>query len=377
MRYLFLDLEGDIKNEQGKRNETILTIAGKWIEEESKKERSFFRIIKPENVDEIDDRTLALLHIGRNILKQARGIHDVAETFQQTFPRIDILIVWDKRTADLFERMIALTQIKKVWQEIIILQELISNLDTAAKDTEISFEKMLARYHVKFNPNLFHIAKHDAEYLKDLFYSIREQLDKIDRTQEKPFVRIYMSNIIHHKSCYYITQKERTKIVPAQIKDILNGGKLCSSCLQKEKFYCIPKQLSYYPVVKIKPPNEFSESKIETICQQLHMNCRFSEGVIFINTQLARWRIYHDGVNVLNIYHENYRQSRSEAFKRRKKCNEGFHQQQVKIKDYYAALYYIYNHDKNFLKKSRNPIDELFRIIEIQKQQMQEKEPVL
>lgn len=52
MRYLFLELEGDIKDEQDENIE-ILTIAGKWIEEESKKERSFFRIIKPHNVDKI------------------------------------------------------------------------------------------------------------------------------------------------------------------------------------------------------------------------------------------------------------------------------------------------------------------------------------
>ena len=65
------------------------------------------------------------------------------------------------------------------------------------------------------------------------------------------------------------------------------------------------------------------------------------------------------------------------AFKRRKKCNEGFHQQQVKIDSYYAALYYIYNHDRNFLKKDNNIMDELFKMIEIQRENIQKKEPVL
>lgn len=375
MRYLFLELEGDIKDEQDENIE-ILTIAGKWIEEESKKERSFFRIIKPHNVDKIRSETLTLLHIARNILEEAHGIKDVSEKFQQTFPKIDILVVWNRETIRLFEKMVVLTDMKRVWQDVIILQDLILSLDIVAKNTGASFEKMLARYHVRFNPNLFHIAKHDVEYLKDLFYIIKEQLNRMEEIQEKEFVRIYMSNIIHHNSCHYILQKEKTKIISAEIKEVLDGSKLCTCCLQKEKFYCIPKQL-FRQNIKGKVSNFFSERKIEKICQQLHMSCRFSEGIIFINTQLARWRIYHDGTGVLNIYHENYRQNRSEAFKRRKKCNEGFHQQQVKIDSYYAALYYIYNHDRNFLKKDNNIMDELFKMIEIQRENIQKKEPVL
>lgn len=114
----------------------------------------------------------------------------------------------------------------------------------------------------------------------------------------------------------------------------------------------------------------FSEEKVSSICNMFGLNCSFSNGIVFVTTNVGRWRIIHEGNNIKKIYHENYRRCKSEFSKKHKKCTEGYHEQQIEVRDFYDAIKYIYCHDKNFVSSMTNSYDirmrELFQMIDEQ-----------
>lgn len=108
-------------------------------------------------------------------------------------------------------------------------------------------------------------------------------------------------------------------------------------------------------------PAEFSEKKIEELCNYLKLDFKLSQGVIFINTKIFRWRIHHCDSKVSDIFHENYH-NLSYRFHKKKKYNFEFHRQSVDISNIYEAIYYIYDHDKRFFKR-KFYLDDAFRKI--------------
>lgn len=108
---------------------------------------------------------------------------------------------------------------------------------------------------------------------------------------------------------------------------------------------------------------------IKNLCNLFGLSCQISNGVIFVKTNIATWRIYYNGKKVLKVYHENYR-IRRDQFRKRMKCNEGYHKQEIKDKTLYGVLRYIQSHDKYLyspkkIRKSR--VEKLFDKIEHEK----------
>lgn len=78
-----------------------------------------------------------------------------------------------------------------------------------------------------------------------------------------------------------------------------------------------------------------------------------------------------NGDTVQKVYHENYRVNKSE-FKKKKKCNEGFHEQRIFSDVFYDVVKYIYIHDKySFKSNKKDRIELLFDKIE-QERKMKE-----
>lgn len=110
----------------------------------------------------------------------------------------------------------------------------------------------------------------------------------------------------------------------------------------------------------------WNDEYIKDLCDNFGLTCQISNGIIFIKTNIATWRIYHNGEKVLEVFHENYRIRRDQFYKK-KKCNEGYHRQEIKDKTLQGVLSYIKSHDKYLyspkkVKKSR--VERLFEKIE-------------
>ena len=87
--------------------------------------------------------------------------------------------------------------------------------------------------------------------------------------------------------------------------------------------------------------------------------------MVSITTAAGYWRIYLDDDNVRYVMHANFRVNRSTASKRgRIKCNQGFHNQNLKTHNFYDVVQYIYYHDKKMMRTKKEKIDVLFEKIE-------------
>lgn len=357
MNYLFLDMEWNQLNNQFNLSEDeILEIAAVYVDKDLINDKTFFKIVKPEHIENVSKKTLTFLRLGINILEVALPIEIIVDKFIKKFSEFDIVVVWNRDTYDLFTNATKLCGITLPKHKVIVLQELLSDIDQF-----MGFEAALRRYFVKYKPNLLHCSKYDVTYLKRLFYSIifqYKQQCKVDSKNKAG--RLSNSNIIHNLKCHYIVGK--SSFHHSSYVDIFSGYKLCKYCIGTEKHVLLPKELFFDRLDEI---NNFSEERINAFCKRFDMKCNFSDGLIFVRTHMATWRIYHDGEKVLNIYHENYR--KVEQTKKKKKSNEGYHIQNVKCDNLYDVLNYIHRHDKNFLcekKIKRNRIDMLLGMLE-------------
>lgn len=66
------------------------------------------------------------------------------------------------------------------------------------------------------------------------------------------------------------------------------------------------------------------------------------------------------------MFHENYRVKKDE-FCKKKKCNEGYHKQDIKAESLYEVVRYIESHDQHFFRnqyKNKSRVNLLFEQLE-------------
>ncbi|MGN1198626.1 MAG: hypothetical protein ACI4TA_13650 [Acetatifactor sp.] len=107
-----------------------------------------------------------------------------------------------------------------------------------------------------------------------------------------------------------------------------------------------------------------TEENIKLICGKFGIECSMVSNVISLKTSAGYWRIYIKDDKVDSIHHGNYRMTRTDFYKKKKKYNEGLHEQNVSVENFYDVVKYIYCHDRDMLKNKKNRIDKLFEQIE-------------
>ena len=93
-----------------------------------------------------------------------------------------------------------------------------------------------------------------------------------------------------------------------------------------------------------------TEENIELICGEFGMKCSVAFDVVFLKTKAGYWRIYIKDDKVDRVFHGNYRMSKTDFGKKKKKYNEGFHEQKISTDNFYDVVRYIYYHDKYMYK---------------------------
>ena len=126
---------------------------------------------------------------------------------------------------------------------------------------------------------------------------------------------------------------------------------------KKLRRYTCSSEMPINVFVRDKSESEFSElplteSNIERICNQFNMKCNISDHIIFLRTNCGYWRLYLNGEKVSEVFHTNYKMKKSE-YRKKKKCNEGFHQQKISHTNFYDVVRYIYYHDRDLYKKCK------------------------
>lgn len=101
-----------------------------------------------------------------------------------------------------------------------------------------------------------------------------------------------------------------------------------------------------------KRPQPFFEDSFTRYCNNYGLQCSFSDGIVFVKTNLSEWRIYHDERIVKKLYHSSFFTGGRLLSQKagRLKYGEGFHRQRIPDyvgDDIYDVLRYIARHERN------------------------------
>ena len=313
------------------------------------KEQHWNRRIRPKHLELIPDNTLNYLNEEREKLEHGSQENQVLRELVEMIQENTVLVVWKRRIYDVLLHAMEHMGIRMPLHQLTVVQEVLATVDSAAKNRNLSFDKELRRYHVKYEPEYLHSSPIMASYLKKLYCSAKYTYKRAcECNPDRRPILCKQSAKVHSKDCPYVREnlKEEQQTFLG-IRNVWEGAEFCKHCARMGLLVIVPEVIEFVKVEK-----EVSvERYVQNLCKHLHLNCTCAAGVIFVRSRYASWRIYHNGGSVEGVYHENYRHRPGVEHKRNLKFQEGFHQQQLEIRSLQEILWYIANHDKKFLDR--------------------------
>lgn len=379
--YLFLDIEWNqapgTSDLDGREAIQIGVVAA---DEQIQKVKTFCKAIRLSDPKLFNKRTEILSHTPLANIMQGNEEKAVLEKFAQSFPQYCHLIVWSRDTYDLFLRDMRKNGITIKRHKAVVLQEVLEIIAGSGND-QIGFENALIYSGIEYAPNYLHYAKHDADYLYQLFHQCVQQYSGM--TAEESCLANEATKKLHTENCRYVQNMsvERKTALPKSM--ILRGYTVCKCCGKRQ----IWKRLEWEDSNKHKAQNKkyredlkqipLTETNIKKICKYFQLSYSISNDTVFVRTAFSRWIVYLQKDKVKKLLHENYRICKSQYFKKqRMKCTEGYHKQKLLSENFFEVIQYIKYHDagtmKRMSKKSR--LEKLLEMVEMELKMKNTKE---
>lgn len=328
MEYLFVDIEWNQKEGttdiSGREPIQIGAIGtGKNLEIE----KSFSKGIRVKYAETITEKTCKIVHTNVANIMQGNTEEVVFDNVIKTFETFKYVVVWTKDTYDLFCESMERSGVKMPRHRVIIVQDVLNQV-LVKKSDNIGFERALIMANIPYQQNFLHLSKHDVKYLYKLFKKTYEYYKSYTAMEEGIVNK--NTRIIHNKGCGHVRFEDMSE-----------------------------DEIRKHPL---------TDEYIRWVCSRFGLKYNISYNVIFISSHVGHWRVYLAGNKVENVFHGNYIESVN-TYKKKKKCNEGFHKQDVDYDNFYDVVRYIYYHDKNqYVKKHpKSRIEILFEQIEKEK----------
>ena len=362
IEFLFIDMEWNqksgTKDLEGKEPIQIGLLGADACLEETK---LFSKGIRLADVNTLTEETCRITHASVDTIMRANSPEEVFKRVKMSFPKFKYIVVWTKDTYDLFICSAKQSGIKLPRHRVLVLQDIIG-LIAVPDNKKIGFETVLTKAEIQYNPAYLHFSKHDVQYLFALYKKMYAEYQEL--TIYESGVVNEKTRIIHTSECRY-AKHVKGSAHPGVKELVFRGYRVCNCCggeLNLRKIYWIPtlQEEKSKKAGHVISENELrnlplTESNIKQICNRYSMKCNISEYIIFLTTNCGYWRLYFDGEKVNKVFHGNYKMKQSDH-KKKKKCNEGFHQQKISFTNFYDVVRYIYHHDKNLYvncKKSK------------------------
>jgi len=379
--YLFLDIEWNqapgTSDLDGREAIQIGVVAA---DEQIQKVKTFCKAIRLSDPKLFNKRTEILSHTPLANIMQGNEEKAVLEKFAQSFPQYCHLIVWSRDTYDLFLRDMRKNGITIKRHKAVVLQEVLEIIAGSGND-QIGFENALIYSGIEYAPNYLHYAKHDADYLYQLFHQCVQQYSGM--TAEESCLANEATKKLHTENCRYVQNMsvERKTALPKSM--ILRGYTVCKCCGKRQ----IWKRLEWEDSNKHKAQNKkyredlkqipLTETNIKKICKYFQLSYSISNDTVFVRTAFSRWIVYLQKDKMKKLLHENYRICKSQYFKKqRMKCTEGYHKQKLLSENFFEVIQYIKYHDagtmKRMSKKSR--LEKLLEMVEMELKMKNTKE---
>ena len=379
--YLFLDIEwNQAPGTSDLDGREAIQIGGVAADEQIQKVKTFCKAIRLSDPKLFNKRTEILSHTPLANIMQGNEEKAVLEKFAQSFPQYCHLIVWSRDTYDLFLRDMRKNGITIKRHKAVVLQEVLEIIAGSGND-QIGFENALIYSGIEYAPNYLHYAKHDADYLYQLFHQCVQQYSGM--TAEESCLANEATKKLHTENCRYVQNMsvERKTALPKSM--ILRGYTVCKCCGKRQ----IWKRLEWEDSNKHNAQNKkyredlkqipLTETNIKKICKYFQLSYSISNDTVFVRTAFSRWIVYLQKDKVKKLLHENYRICKSQYFKKqRMKCTEGYHKQKLLSENFFEVIQYIKYHDagtmKRMSKKSR--LEKLLEMVEMELKMKNTKE---
>lgn len=371
--YLFLDIEwNQAPGTTGLDGREAIQIGVVAADEKMQKVKTFSKAIRLSDPSLFNEETEIISHTPVENVMQGREENVVLSSFTQTFPEYRYLVVWTRDTYDLFARDMRKHGILMKRHRAVILQEILGVIAETG-NSQIGFENALTCAGIEYVPNYIHYAKHDANYLYQLFYQCFQQYNRI--TVDEECFANETTRKLHTENCRYVKSMSIERKSAVSKNMIFKGFTICKCCGEKQ----IWKRLEWECESKHKTKSKkyrndlkqlpLTEINIGKICKWFQVSCSISNDTVFIRTAFSRWIVYLQEDKVKELFHENYRTSKSQYLKKPKmKCTEGYHRQKLPSENFFEVLQYIKGHDaglvKRMTKKSR--LEKLLEMVEVE-----------
>lgn len=371
LEYLFLDLEwNQAPGTTGLDGREAIQIGVVAADIKIQKTKIFSKAIRLSDPSLFNEKTEIVTHTPITNIMQGKEENVVLTKFAKHFPEYHLLVVWNRDTYDLFLRDMRKNGILIKRHTPVFLQEVLSVI-TGNENDPVGFEKALTCAGIKYARNYLHYAKHDADYLYQLYCRCFQQYSSV--TAEERCFANETTRKLHTENCRYVKDiaVERKSIVPKSM--IFKGYTVCKCCGKSQSW----KQLGWEFATKAQNKKykddlkqlPLTETNIEKICKWFQLSYSITSDIVFVRTAFSRWIVYLQEDKVKELFQENYRTNKSQYFKKQKmKCIEGYHKQKLPSENFFEVIQYIKYHDagtvKRMSKKSR--LEKLLEIVEME-----------
>ena len=212
LEYLFLDLEwNQAPGTTGLDGRGAIQIGVVAADIKIQKTKIFSKAIRLSDPSLFNEKTEIVTHTPITNIMQGKEENVVLTKFAKHFPEYHFLVVWNRDTYDLFLRDMRKNGILIKRHTPVFLQEVLSFI-TGNENDPIGFEKALTCAGIKYARNYLHYAKHDADYLYQLYCRCFQQYSSM--TAEERCFANETTRKLHTENCRYV-------------KDIIDAYRIC------------------------------------------------------------------------------------------------------------------------------------------------------
>lgn len=222
-----------------------------------------------------------------------------------------------------------------------------------------SFKKTCAGLGIQTDKPLHH-SMNDCEYITEMLVRLRRakkseekespRLKYVKREEnhaapaDSAFLALKGRTVFHRPECRFVSGRADNELVGFydHLHASMSGLTPCKCCRPEKKKHSQPESKTAETQPK---EDKWDTENIMQYCESLQLSCRVYDKIIYIFTGAAEWYFMRNKDKIV-LHHENwlYKNNRS-------KWGYGFHVQEKRFTDPKEAIYYIYCHDKKFMRK--------------------------
>ena len=324
------------------------------LDDEGRELSRLYRVIRPPSGTEWRD--IEFMGISEDELRGAVPIAAAVKEFFKFIGKCRQVYVWGEESKELLYRL--KDRFCPGYEVSIIVLQGREDVGNS------SFKKTCEKLGIQLGKPLHH-SMNDCEYIRKMIGRLRQTKKTADKVQneaprlkyvkreeikasveDSAFLAVKGRTVFHRPECRFVAGRAADELTGYydHLHAKMSGLTPCKCCRpEKEKpKYSQSKPKS--PQAQLKP-DKWDTDNIRQYCESLELKCQVYDKIIYIFTGAAEWYFKRNSDKIV-LHHENWLRKKNYA-----KWEDGFHVQEKRFTDPKEAIYYIYCHDKKFMRK--------------------------